>query len=309
MPSRIFATQLAAIIEETEGTPGTLAAAQAILCKAIAFTPTQEQYQRELLRGSLSRDPSVSGKRSAKLAFTVEMRGSGTPGTPPDYGPLLKGCGFSETISANVSVTYKPATASIPSLTVAAYMDGIRKLIFGARGTVRFEMVAGQPGLMHFEFEGADFVVETLALLTGITYTAIVPPAFLSAGLLLNAYAAICSKVEIDVANVLQKRESINKSSGYISTLITGRNPKGSMDPELPLIATHDFYGLWRTPGTLGSLTLAATGSGGNIVTVSCPKVRYAAIAPGDRGGLRMLGLDFEPTLSAGDDEISIALT
>jgi len=309
MPMRLFATQLAAKIETTEGTKETLAAADAMLHKSLAFSPEIEQNARDLLRGTLSRDPSISGKRSAKIAFDIELVGSGTAGTPPYWGPLMKACGFSETIVAVTSVTYKPATNSLSnSMTLAGYMDGVIKRLWGARGNVKLTIEGGKPGALHFEFEGADFEVVDGALLSP-TYSTIIPPAFVSASLLLDTYAAIVSKVEIDVANVLAKRESINALSGFLSTLITGRNPKGSLDPELATVAAYDFYGKWKTPGTLGSLSLSASGAAGNIVTITCPKVRYAAIADQDRGGLRTLGLDFQPCLNAGDDEISIALT
>src|SRR4030042_1860926 len=151
MPSRLFATQLAAKIEATEGTKETLAAADAMLHKNLVFSPEIEQYARELLRGTLSRDPSLSGKRSAKIGFDVELVGSGTAGTAPFWGPLMKACGFSETIVASTSVTYKPATNSLSnSMTLGGYMDGMIKRLWGARGNVQFTIGAGKPGLLHF---------------------------------------------------------------------------------------------------------------------------------------------------------------
>lgn len=308
-PMRQFATQLAGIVESVEGTKQAVAAANCVLHKNLAFVPSIEQYKRELLRGTLSRDPTVSGQRSGKLSFDIELVGSGTAGTAPYWGAFMKGCGFSEAISGGVSVTYAPATNSLSnSMTIAGYYDGVIKTIWGARGNVKLNCEAGKPGILHFDFEGCDHSMVDGALLSP-TYSTVVPPAFLSASLLLDSYAAIVNAVEIDVNNTLQKRESINAASGYLSTLITARDPKGSMDPELTTVAAYDFYGKWKTPGALGSLSLAATGSAGNIITITCPKVRYAAIADKDRGGLRALGLDFQPCLNSGDDEISIVLT
>lgn len=309
MPSRLFATQLAAKVEGTEGTKETLALADAVLISNIKFSPDIEMYARNALRGTLSRDPSVSGKQKGNISFDVELKGSGTAGTAPDYGKLLKSCGYSETIVASTSVTYKPATNSLSnSMTLGIYMDGVIARIWGARGNVKGSMNAGKPGILSFEFQGAAFEVVDGALLAP-SYTTVIPPAFLNASLLLEAYAAICSKVDFDTANVIGLRESINSASGFLSALITGRNPKGSLDPELPTVAVYDFFGKWKAPGTLGALQLAATGSAGNIVTVSFPKVRYAKIADNERNGIRTLGLDFEACLNTGDDEISIALT
>ena len=309
MPLRIFATQLAAKIEAVEGTKETLALADAVLISNVKFSPDIEMFKRDILRGTLSRDPSISGKRKATISFDIELKGSGAAGTAPDYGKLLKGCGYSETVVASTSVTYKPATNNLSnSMTLGIYMDGVIARIWGARGNVKGSMNAGKPGILSFEFQGADFEVVDGALLAP-SYTTIIPPAFLNASLLLDSYAAICSRVDFDTANILALRESINSESGFLSALITGRNPKGSIDPELPLVAAYDFFGKWKTPGTLGSLQLEAAGEAGNIVTVSFPKVRHAAIASEDRNGLRTLGDDFEACLSSGDDEISIALT
>jgi hypothetical protein len=309
MPMRISATQLAAKTENTEGTKIACNASDMVLHKGSAFAPAIEQYPRDLLRGSLSRDPSLSGKRSGNISFDCEMVGSGNKGVAPFWGKFMQGCGFNETISANNSVTYTPLTNNMTnSMTLELYQDGQIKRIWGARGTINITAEVGKPGLLHFAFEGCDFEVVDGALLSP-TYPTILPPVFLNAALLLDSYAVICSKIDLALDNVLAKRESMNAASGHISTLITGRNPKGSIDPEQILVSAYDFYGKWRTPGTIGQLSFAANGGNGNIITITCPKVRYAAIADQDRTGLRTLGLDFQACVNAADDEISIVLT
>jgi hypothetical protein len=309
MPMRMAATQLAGKVETVEGTKETLTLNECVLVKGAIFAPAVEMYQRDLLRGTMSRDPALSGQRSAKISFTMEMAGSGNKGVAPSWGPFMKGCGFNETISANNSVTYTPLTNNMTnSMTLATYQDGVIKRMWGARGNVKITIEAGKPGLLDFAFEGCDWELVDGALLAP-TYPTIVPPVFMNSSLTVDSYAAILAKVELDVANTLQKRESINSVSGFLSTLITGRNPKGSMDPELVTKATYDFYGKMQTPGTLGSLTMSANGATGNIVTITCPKVRYVNITDQDRGGLRTLGLDFAPCVNSADDEISIVLT
>ena len=306
---RVSATQLAGKSENTEGTKMACNNTDMILIKNCTFAPSIDQYPRDLMRGTFSRDPSLSGKRSANVSFDCEMHGSGNKGVAPPWGRYMLGCGFNETISANNSVTYTPLTSNMTnSMTLEIYQDGMIKRTWGARGTFNLIAEAGKPGLLHFAFEGCDFEVVDGALLSP-TYTTIVPPVLLSAAVLLDSYAVVLGKVDFALDNVLVKRESMNSSSGYLSTLITGRNPKGSMDPEQTTKASYDFYGKWQTPGTLGALTFAATGANGNIVTITCPKIRYASIADQDRTGLRTLGLDFQACVNSADDEISIVLT
>lgn len=309
MPMRLTASQVAGKTEATEGNKETLAANDCVLVKGATFAPNIDMYPRDLLRGTMSRDSPLSGQRSAKLTFTCEMAGSGNKGVAPAWGKFMQGCGFNETISANNSVTYTPLTNNMTnSMSLSTYQDGVIKKTWGARGSAKITIEAGKPGLIEFAFEGCDFEVVDGSLLSP-TYSTIVPPTFLNAALTIDTWAAISQKIELDVANILQKRASISASSGYLSTLITGRNPKGSMDPELTLKATYDVYGKWQTPGTLGSLSISANGTTGNIITITCPKVRYAAISDQDRGGLRTLGLDFEPCVNSADDKMSIVLT
>ncbi len=302
-------TQVAAKIEAVEGTKETLAAEDGFLAFNVKFTPDIEMKERPIMRETFSQYPSTSGKRLGKLAFDVEMIGSGTAGTAPFWGKLMKGCAFGETIVPVTSVTYKPASSSIPSMTLAAYMDGKIKRIWGARGTCKLNMKAGEFGVIHFEFTGADFEDADGVMLVGITYPTVIPPLFLNAALTCDGFSGIATEIAIDIANVIAKRVDFSSPSGHKSIPITGRKPVGSIDPEEPLVATYDFYGKWKTPGTLGQLQLSANGGAGNIVTVTCPKIRYKKIDPGEREGFYTLGIDFEPTLDAGDDEVSIALT
>lgn len=313
MPYRVSATQLAGKAENTEGTKISCNNTDMILAKNVLFSPVIDQYQRDLLRGTFSRDMSLSGKRSASVSFEVELVGSGNVGVAPAWGRYMQGCGFNQTISGNNTVvTYSPLTSNMTnSMTLEVYQDGVIKRLWGARGTLNLSIESGKPGLLKFVFEGSDFEVVDGALLTP-AYPTTTPPVFMGASLLLDTYAAILSKVEFTLDNVLVKRESINSNSDHLSTLITGRNPKGSMDPELVAVSgnnSYDFYGKWKTPGTLGSLAFSANGGNGNIITITMPKVRYAAIADQDRTGLRTLGLDFQACLNAADDEISIVIT
>ncbi len=206
---KVMAVQLAGKAENNEGTKIACNANDMVLVKGCTFTPNIEMYPRDLMRGTLSRDPSLSGKRSASVGFDVEMAGQGNKGVAPPWGRFLIGCGFAENISANNSVTYTPVTANMSnSMTLEVYQDGMIKRIWGSRGTFNLSCEAGKPGLLHFVFEGSDFEVVDGAMLSP-TYPTLLPPVFLGASLLLDSYAAICAKVEIALDNVLAKRESL----------------------------------------------------------------------------------------------------
>jgi hypothetical protein len=112
-PVRLRRGQIAAREEETEGTAIALSNTYAdIKPENVAYAPDLPFYPRAVAAASFSPFPGTSGgPRMAEISFEVGLAGSGTAGTPPSWGPLLKGCGFYEALVASTSATYRPRTA------------------------------------------------------------------------------------------------------------------------------------------------------------------------------------------------------
>lgn len=90
---------LATKIEAAEGVAETLAGADAnILISEPKFDGDFPMYKRENVDQSLSPQASIPGTRKATMTFKVECKGSGSLGTPPALGKLLKACGWAENI-------------------------------------------------------------------------------------------------------------------------------------------------------------------------------------------------------------------
>lgn len=304
---------LAAKAETTEGTAIALTGADANnLIAAPKYDADIPMFKRMFLDNSLSPQKMIATTRAGAVSFRCEVKGSGTAGTAPSIGKLLKACGFGETVVAGTSVTYAPisALANIDALTLATYRDGIRKAIKGARGNVKYSAKSGEPGMLEFEFIGVKDTITDAAILTPSGVQTTIPPPLLSAAFSFAGFAAIISQLAFDMANVLERRTDINQSSGFISALLTNREPKGSFDPEDELVATHDFYGRWEA-NTTGSLTWKHGSTAGNICTFSAPACQYTKIAEADRNGIATLNTDFlmARNSTAGDDELSIAFT
>lgn len=305
---------VAAKIEAVEGTAETLAAADANvqILEPAKWEPNIAMFPRELMDVSYSNFKMIPGTRLATISFKVENKGSGTAGTAPALGKLFKACGLAETIVAVTSATYAPvsALASVPTLTVAIYQDGVRKQLKGARGNVKYSAKNGEPGMFEFTFIGPYDGVTDQTLLTPTGVETTVPVALLSALFSVAGFSAFCSTISFDMGNKLAPRQDFNAASGYISTLLTARNPKGSFDPELELVATHDWYGRLLA-GTTGSLTWRHPGAAGNICIFSVPVCQYIKINDGDRDGVALAPVEFLMARNAagGNDEVSIAYT
>jgi len=301
--------QLACKAEGTEGSAESLAGADAVPVQNLSFKPSTEMGERPNVSSSLSRWASVAGARSAVMEFDMELKGSGTAGTAPAFGKILKCCGFGETVVPVTSVTYLPASTSISSMTLAAYIDGKIQKIWGARGDVGLKLEKGKPGLLHFAFTGADFSdADGVMLTTGVSYESTKPVPFMNSSFTVDSYAALVGTLEFKMNNSLALRPDVNTVSGHKSAVITERKPTLSMDPEEVLVATYDFFTKLKN-GNEGALTCALTGTAGNIITITAPKVQFTGINPGDKSGICSLGIDCQLNRNAGDDELSIALT
>lgn len=304
---------LAGKAEVTEGSAETLAGSDANnLIKAPKFDADIPMFKREFNDNSLSPHGQIATTRASMIEFQLELKGSGTPGTAPALGKYLKSCGMKETVVASTSVTYtmESSLALIPSMTIAAYRDGLKRMSSGARGNFKYTGKGGEPGMLEFSFAGVDVDVTDVALPTPSGVESTIPPSLLSAAFSIASFQAVISQIQFDLSNVLQRRGDINKASGFISTLLTGREPKGSFDPEDELVATHDFYGRWKA-NTTGALTWKHGATAGNIITFTVPKAQYTKLSESERGGIAILNADFlmQRNSTAGDDELSIAFT
>lgn len=300
--------QIAAKIEVAEGTAIALAAEDAVLANNVSYDPEIKMTARAAASSSLSPFPKVAGSRQAKITFDVDLKGSGTAGTAPEYGKLLKACGMGETTVALTSVTYLPASASIVCLTLGWYVDGKKYILAGCRGTWKMDLKAGEPGVIHFEFLGTAIEDSDVALLAGVSYQTTNPPPFLSGTFTLATYAGIIESLSIDLGNSLMLRPSVNAAQGYISTIITGREPKLTINPEDVLVATKDWWALWEA-GTLSALSAVVGATAGNICTITTPKVQIGKMKPADRDGIGVQEMECELFRNSGDDEISLAFT
>ncbi len=295
-------------IEAVEGTAETLEDADAFLAFDPKFDPDIEAHERAPVASALSPFPSVFGKRSARLTFAAELVGPGAAGDPIHISDVLKACGVSETLVSETSAIYKPASASVPSVTLGWYMDGKQHKMWGARGTARLLLEAGKPGIFFFDFLGADFSVVDGALAASPSYETNLAPTFQGASLTIDSFGALISMLEIDLGNVLALRPDVNTDSGYKSAVITGRKPVFKFDPEEALVSAEDFFGNWRSGKEMAFTTSIGTGAG-KVITITAPKVQYQAISPSDREGQAALDIIALLARDSGDDEWQIAIT
>lgn len=309
---------LAAKVESTYGTdPVPTGAANSMLIGSLELKPIQgETVERNIIRPYFGAVQGLLVTSYATASFEVEIAASGTAGTAPQYSPLLKACGFSETIVATTSVTYAPITPTTltdanTSATLYFNKGGIQHIMLGARGTVTFDMTAKKIPVMKFSFTGLLGTITDAALPTA-TYTAYQPVPVNTANtvptITLNgAFASpIVETISFDVGNEVKYRNLI----GAEMVIIGARKTKGSITIQAPTIATKDFFSASRT-NAVGTLSVMHGTVAGNKVQISSATNGFDPDVPDYKStdGVDMLQIPFTLLPIVGNDEFTITLT
>lgn len=303
---------LAGKIEAIEGTAEALTAAEAgIIALDAKWTPDIKMMERTAALPTLSKMKKIPGMALAHIGFKVELMGRTTAfaaNNLPLVDPYLRACGFAATLDVtpgSEKVTYKPASLGLPSITLGLYTDGTIKKIAGARGTVKFSGSVGEQLFAEFDFMGAYIPVVDGAILAP-SFPQHLPPLLTAANFTIGGFSPVLKSFSIDMGNKLAPREDVNAASGYKSFMLTDRDPSGSFDPEMELVASHDWYGRWKA-GTSGALSVGAFGSSQyNKIKLGGPSLVYTKVAEGDREGLELANTDFQLAMNTGDDELVI---
>ncbi len=153
MPLKWKSKVLLAKIEDTYGVDAApTGSANAILATNVRLSPMEGQdVSRDLELPYLGAQGTIPTELSARLSFNVEMTPSGTAGTAPPWGVLLRGCAVAEVITAATSVTYNPVSDGHESVTLYLWIDSTLYTLKGTRGNATIRVNA--QGIVYLEFE------------------------------------------------------------------------------------------------------------------------------------------------------------
>jgi len=297
--------------ESTYGTDPTPDGADAVLVRDLNITPQQsDTVSRDLIRPYLGASEILLANTRVECTFSVELAGSGTAGTAPQYGKALQACGLSETVVAATSVTYAPVSSNFDSVTIHYNIDGVRHKVTGARGTFTLNANVGEIPTIDFTFTGIYNAPDDSALPTA-TYANQATPLIFKNGntdtFSLLSYSGCLQSVNMDLGNSIVYRELIGCDK---EVLITDRSTSGTVVVEAPAIAQKDYFAAALTDGTLGNLTFQHGTAAGNIVDFSSTRVDIGDVSYSDQDGIAMLNMPYTAIPStAGNDEFSLIYT
>ncbi len=281
--------------ESTYGTDPTPTGADAVLVRDLSITPqSSDVVSRDLIRPYLGASQQLLANTKVECTFSVELAGSGTAGTAPQYGKAIQACGLSETIAAGTSVTYEPESSSFNSITIHYNIDGVRHKVTGCRGNLTLNASVGEIPSLDFAFTGIYNAPDDTALPTP-TYSNQDDPLIFKNGntssFALLSYAGALQSISMDLGTSLVYRELVG---GTKEVLITDRAVSGSVSIEAVLMATKDFFAAAvDDDAALGNLQFTHGATAGNIVQFTSSKVDIGDVSYGDQDGIAMLEIPY----------------
>ena len=306
MPLQINRTVILAQIESQYADDATPVAADALEVENLTFEPAQaDTVERNIIDGKLGSSPTVRVRKSATLSFDIAFQASGTLGTAPAWGNLIRACGFAQTIQPGIDVTYSPVSSHFESLTFYVYDSGENlHILTGARGTFSINLDANDNPRFSFNFTGLPGDISHNAPPTSVTTNwqqPTTPNSQNTPTATLDGYSATIANLSLDIANNVVLRDLI----GTRSVEITDRAAKGSMTFDMTAVNDKDFYAIVDN-ATLHPLSITHGTTSGLIMEISAPRVQLSSLSRGDDNGVTTLTADLRLTADTGNDEIII---
>jgi len=321
MPNRrLRNTTILAKIGVTYGTDVVpTGAANAIFVSDVSFTPLEaNNVDRNAILSYLGANENLVGTAFKSLNFSVELVGSGTAGAAPSWGPLLRACGFAETLTAVTRVDYLPISTSFEWVDIYVFYDGALHKLLGCRGTASLDFSAGIIPVIKFQFKGVDGGIaagtpagvdyttwkvpqvatdaNTASLVRGATHAAGVAPAFVGGTEL--PYSKFMLDLGIDAPFI--------PLIGSESVEIMDRSITGDMEVDLSAADDVTYMGYVKA-NTLASMGLIHGTVAGNKVGIFAPNVQLHTPSYSDMSGKLMNAyrLTLPPT-GTGNNELRI---
>lgn len=282
--------------------------ANAVLAKDVEITPLEvTALERGLVKPFLGADEEILTGEHVLITYKVELQGSGTVGTAPALGPVLRSAGFVETITPATSVEYDLADSDYESASIYFYMGTTLHKLIGALANVKPLVEKGIPYL-EFNFIGLWEEPTKVAKPT-VDWSTWQKPTPTgegrTSGFLLNGFAAEPIKLTLDVGQDVKFIETLTTAK----VDITNRKASGNVSILAPELDEHNYFDDAKNSVT-GPLAIQLGQTAGLICTLSCPKVQVKAPKYGDFEGAATLDMDLIliPT-DAGNDEIKFTFT
>lgn len=263
MPRLTRFQALLAKVETTYGVDALPTAADGMLVKDLELSAMEvKQLERGLARPFLGGDGKLLVGAHVKAKFKVEAAGSGTAGTSPKYGRLLRACGLAEVLVTGLSTiatNADPIGAVVGSFTYAktmGYSGNLARTVTltcttaGASGVAEFTVAAPAAGIAPAYNQTG--VVMTTGQAFDLGQGAVITPSVTADFALGDKFAIDLKSTRVEYRPISQGQESLTMYVNQGGTLHAILGARGTVSlkltaQELPYF-DFEFTGLFVLP-------------------------------------------------------------
>lgn len=302
---------LLAKIETTYGTDAVpTGAANAILATEVKLQPMEgTDVSRDLELPYLGGQGTIPNELHAKISFKVELAPSGTAGTAPAWGVLLRACGVAQVVSAGVSVAYNPISANHELATIYLWIDSTRYVMRGTRGTAKIMVNAQGIPYIEFSFTGLWSAPAETARPTPVTLSAFQKPVVATSvntpTFSINSVAFVMRSFELDLKNAVENRFLI----GSEQILITQREEAIKTVVEAQPLSAFNPFTLAQAQTSVPISLVHGVGAG-KISTLAVPAAQMQRLQGLESAqDIKEWPLSAMPLPTSGNDQWTLTLT
>ena len=296
--------------ESVYGTdPTPTAIANAIQAMNGSITLEADKAEREIDLAFFGGKPFVIVNRRATIEFEFELLGAAAPGSASPWAPMLKACGFTETlvpVGPPIEAVYTPISDSISSCAIYFWMGTQKFVILGNRGNMEVTAEVGSFLKGKATFTGIMGIPTDVSMPTA-TLTAFQEPVAVeteSFAVTLDTFALNAKMVTFNLNNDVK----LHEGSEAREVIINDRKPSGTIRCYDPGVAAKDLWTIARTNAKV-ALTWNVqppSSPAGRIIQVDSPKVQLEMPKFVEIDGARGLEIPFMLLPNSGNDEVAI---
>ena len=257
-------------VYKTDPTP---TAAGAIEAWDVEITPNRVVTERNQGSGVAGTKAAFVDSDYVTLKFKTWLAGNGTAAeaTQPIVGKLFDACGLVGAFTSFWTHTFSATAQS--SATAWYYVDGIKHVINGLRGTFSLEMGAGNLPYLEWNMIGYYTTETAVAMLTATSWQSN-PLVVASEDFELGSGTNIAGIDKFTLKqNGLIYLKDINNAQGFGKSFISDLDIEGTFNPELTTALDTQFEGATVASTTYASHIVHGTGTG-EVFTFTMPALQ-----------------------------------
>jgi hypothetical protein len=273
----------------------------------VTFTPLEaDEVTRDLMLPYLGSQGVILAGIYARLEFDIEIAGSGTAGTAPAYGSILRAAGLAETVEEDVSVEYSIVETAVESGSIYFVSDKVQHVMLGCQANVSLTFTP--KGIPRFRFTvlGLLGTITDIVAMPAVSMVGWETPLTVSKAnttMSLHGWASVAESLTVDLGNTLTPRFLI----GEEEILISNRQSTGTAVVVAGSLATVNWFDR-AIERTRGGLALTHGTQAGNIVEIAAPAVEVGRPTQGQTDGVSNYTLPLMLCPVTGLDELVITV-